>query len=71
MVGDGPSPLEIEILRLLDLLRGLGSRVGFLGRLLRLALELVDPTRQLLDLPLLLPDDVHQLRIALRERRAG
>jgi hypothetical protein len=49
----------------------LGDRggVGLLGRLLHLALQRVDLARQLLDLPLLLTDDAHQLGIALRRAR--
>jgi hypothetical protein len=56
---------------LLDLLRGLGGRVGFLGRLLRLTLQRVDLARQFLDLLLLLPNDGHQLGIALRHGGFG
>jgi hypothetical protein len=46
---------------------GVGLLAGFFG----FPLELVDLARQLLDLPLLLADDVHQLGIALRRAGVG
>jgi hypothetical protein len=64
--GRSGRPLDFDVGRsLLDLLRHLRGGLGLLGRLARLALQRVDLAGELLDLPLLLADNIHQLGIAL------